>query len=236
MKARILMMALVFCEGLPSFAQGVTFLHDGTVMNQFTVQETGVGGLTPDLYYKAFHKGYYNSANATNKNLYRLESSAQAFLQVDMADSIRSHLEDRAKVEAANIVDRQVDVAYLTERGKLNHQLKTFRVNIGVLNSYDISSDERDSWSDLMSSYEYAIRVTRQAYMPNSQRQRQYMALSNLMRENNILLVKRICYLKAKSRLQVASGFLLHDKASIQSAVNSSYDRWKGSWNSNAKP
>ena len=232
MKARILMMAFVFCEGMSSFAQGVTFHHDATVMNQFTTQETGVGALTPDLYYKAFHNKYYNSAHSTNKNLARLATSAAVFSQIEMADSIRSYLESRAKIEALNVADRELDMAYYTEKSKLDKSLKTFRDNLGVLNRFNVSADEKESWSDLLSSYEYAIWITHKAYMPNSKRQRQYVTLRNLMRENNQLLVKRITYLKAKAKLSYASDLLLHDRKAIQAAADSSYDRWKGSWKS----
>lgn len=234
MKTKVLILSLLLSMELVSHAQ--TYHHDATVMNQFTTQETGVGALTPDLYYKAFHNKYYNSARSMNKNLSRLATSAAAFSQVEMADSIRSYLESRAKVEALNMADRKYDIAYLTEESKLDKSLKTFRDNLGVLNRFNVSSDEKDSWSDLLSSYEYAIWITHHSYMPNSKRQRQYVALRNLMRENNQLLVKRISYLKAKAKLSLFSDVLLHNKASIQSAADSSYDRWKGSWKGSVTP
>lgn len=234
MKTKALILSLLLSMELVSHAQ--TYHHDATVMNQFTIQETGVGALTPDIYYKTFHNKYYNSARSMNKNLSRLATSAAAYSQVDMADSIRSYLESRAKVEALNMADRKYDIAYLTEESKLDKSLKTFRDNLGVLNRFNVSSDEKDSWSDLLSSYEYAIWITHHAYMPNSKRQRQYVTLQNLMRENNQLLVKRISYLKAKARLSLANDVLLHNKVSIQSAADSSYDRWKGSWKGSVTP
>ena len=45
----------------------VTYNHDATKMNQITVQEIGVGGLTPALYYDVFHNSYQKSAARKNK-------------------------------------------------------------------------------------------------------------------------------------------------------------------------
>ena len=47
---------------LNSSAQSyVTYNHDATKMNQITVQEIGVGGLTPAFYYDVFHNSYQKS-------------------------------------------------------------------------------------------------------------------------------------------------------------------------------
>lgn len=227
MKTRMILLALGF--GILS-VHAQTFHHDATVMNQFTTQETGVGALTPDIYYKAFHNKYYYSAHVTNKNAARLGTSASVFSQVEMADSISSYLKSRAAIEALNMGDRNTDFAYITEKSKLDKSLKIFRDNLGVLNRFNVSADEKESWSDLLNSYEYAIWITHKSYMPNSKRQRQYVTLRNLMRENNQLLVKRITYLKAKSKLSFAHDLLLHDRRAIKAAADSSYDRWKGSW------
>ena len=45
----------------------VTYNHDATKMNQITVQEIGVGGLTPAFYYTLFHNSYQKSAASKNK-------------------------------------------------------------------------------------------------------------------------------------------------------------------------
>ena len=53
---------------LNSSAQSyVTYNHDATKMNQITVQEIGVGGLTPAFYYDVFHNSYQKSAARKNK-------------------------------------------------------------------------------------------------------------------------------------------------------------------------
>ena len=52
---------------LSVMAQSVTYNHDESVMNQFTIGETGAGSFTPDWYYDVLHKNYRNGAMMTNK-------------------------------------------------------------------------------------------------------------------------------------------------------------------------
>ena len=63
-KRHLITTALAMVSFLTVSAQSVTYNHDESVMNQVTVQETGSGSLTPDLYYDVLHKSYRNSASA----------------------------------------------------------------------------------------------------------------------------------------------------------------------------
>ena len=53
---RMVMMAVMLMTAVMVQAQYVTYNHDASVMNQFTIGEIGAGSFTPDLYYDAFHK------------------------------------------------------------------------------------------------------------------------------------------------------------------------------------
>src|SRR5574344_2735774 len=90
----------------------VTYNHDEAKMNQITVQEVGAGCLTPDFYYWAFHHSYRNSAASKNKLTYRALAGVSAYPQVEDADSIEAALTKRAEIEALNIADRQIDIAW----------------------------------------------------------------------------------------------------------------------------
>lgn len=68
--------------------------------------------------------------------------------QVEYADSIKADLEARAKVEATNIADRQIDIAWLTEGGRIEAKLRAFKSNIGSLNG-KTCSEEITAWEDL---------------------------------------------------------------------------------------
>lgn len=93
-------------------AQGyVSYNHDAAKMNQITVQEIGSGGLTPAFYYDAIHNSYQKTAAKKNKQFFRTMAGVSAYQQVDVADSIKASLTQRAEIEALNIADRQIDIA-----------------------------------------------------------------------------------------------------------------------------
>ena len=96
----------------------VTYNHDEAKMNQITVQEIGAGGLTPAFYYDVFHRSYQRSAGSKNKLTYRSLAGVAGWQQVDDADSVKASLEKRAEIEALNVADRQIDLAWLAEGTK----------------------------------------------------------------------------------------------------------------------
>ena len=92
--------------------------------------ETGTGALSPDLYYSVLHNKYKKSAAAKNKLSFRTLAGINLYNQVDEAEAIDSALVKRAKVEALNVADRQVDIAWLAEGDKVSGQMERFRRNI----------------------------------------------------------------------------------------------------------
>ena len=141
-------------------AQYMTYYHDASKQAQVTVMEIGAGALTPELYYTVTHNSYKKGAAGTNKNMYRIAANTASIPQVEMADSIQSYLEARAKEEAINIADREVDVAWMTEGSKIESRLLTFKNNInglvGKTNNQEISS-----WQELGGMYDFAIKTTK---------------------------------------------------------------------------
>ena len=93
----------------------VTYNHDDAKMNQITVQDTGARGLTPAFYYDVFHNSYQKSAATKNKLSFRSLAGVAAWQQIEDADSIEASLKKRAEIEALNVADRQIDIAWLAE-------------------------------------------------------------------------------------------------------------------------
>lgn len=111
-------------------AQKPSYNHDAAKMNQITVMETGAGALTPIAYYRLLHNNYQKSAAIKNKLEFRTASGIGAYQQVEYADSLAAYLEARAKIEALNMADRQIDLAWKTEGSKINDKLDAFHNNI----------------------------------------------------------------------------------------------------------
>ena len=108
--------------GMACFASSMTaqvsYNHDAAKMNQITVQEIGVGGLTPSLYYDAFHNSYQKTAASKNKLSFRTLAGISAYQQIEDAEKIDSALTKRAEIEALNIADRTggaLDLAWAAE-------------------------------------------------------------------------------------------------------------------------
>lgn len=150
--------------------------------------------------------------------------------QVEYADSIKADLEARAKVEATNIADRQIDIAWLTEGGRIEAKLRAFKSNIGSLNG-KTCSEEITAWEDLGKMYDFAIKTTKKAYMPNSERQKQYLAIYDEITTTNDNLLLRIRYLATKRQADniVAAMTQFHHRVSENATA--SYNRWRNSAN-----
>ncbi|CDA76589.1 uncharacterized protein BN697_00176 [Bacteroides sp. CAG:530] len=104
------------------YAQKVTYNHDVAKMNQIKVMETGGGVLTPDLYYWTLHNNYKKTAANKNKLTFRTLAGIDAYNQVEFAENIDSALTSRAKIEALNLADRKVDLAWRAEGARLKRQ------------------------------------------------------------------------------------------------------------------
>ena len=186
MKRPIITAVLVTVVLLTAEAQSVTYNHDDAVMNQVTVQETGSGSLTPDLYYDVFHKSYRNSASETNKLSYRTMTAAYMKLQEPYAEKIDSDLVKRAKVEAANLHDREVD-----------------------------------PYTTLFRSY------IQGGYIPNSERQTQYLQICKDVKERDALLLKQLRILKERRGLSWSNRKLQRPDGLVRKSSLNGITRWK---------
>lgn len=170
-------------------AQYVTYNHDSPKMNQITVEETGAGALKPELYYTLLHNKYKKTAAVKNKLTFRTAAGVASYQQVDEAEAIDSALTSRAKIEALNVADRQVDLAWLAEKDKVESQMRQFQKNIDRIMMTGGSPKEKEQWNDYYRVYQCAIKATRDAYMPNAQRKKEYLQIyADVSRQNDVLV------------------------------------------------
>lgn len=181
----MLLMAVTVCAN----AQYVTYNHDSPKMNQITVEETGAGALKPELYYTLLHNKYKKTAAVKNKLTFRTAAGMASYQQVDEAEAIDSALTSRAKIEALNVADRQVDLAWLAEKDKVESQMRQFQKNIDRIMMTGGSPKDKERWNDYFRVYQCAIKATRDAYMPNAQRKKEYLQIyADVSRQNDVLL------------------------------------------------
>ena len=222
----ILASTLLF--GVTAQAQSyVTYNHDDTKMNQITVMETGAGGLTPAFYYQLFHNSYQKSAAEKNKMGFRSLAGVSGYQQVDDADSIKTSLEKRAEIEALNVADRQIDIAWLTESSKVTSKMEAFQKNINRIVTAGGNYADKERWTQYYNMFQCAVKATQDAYMPNSDRKKQYLSIYNDLCKQNDLLIAYIVRLNSRTKtaeLLSATNTITDRRAEIATAA---HNRWR---------
>lgn len=211
-------------------AQNVTYNHDAAKQNQFTVAEIGSGTLTPDLYYTLLHNSYRKTASAKNKLSFRTTAGIAGYWQVDDAEKLDSAMTKRAEIEALNVADRTggaLDVAWLAEGDKINSKMADFKKNIDRIIQLGGSPDQQAVWKEYYNVFLSAIKATQQAYMPNSQRKKQYLRIYADVSRKNEELVRYLVYLSnSKTTVsQLASRYDRENKNAMYAAE--ALARWR---------
>ena len=195
---------------LSVMAQSVTYNHDESVMNQFTIGETGAGSFTPDWYYDVLHKNYRNGAMMTNKQFFRSQMNLTLYQEVPHAEALDSALTERMRVEAKNIADRTpglTDIAWLVERG---------------------SAHSYTTWLERYNAINCGLQAVRDAYMPQGKRKEQYLAIYKDILLKNTEVCEYILYLRKLKEVKNNSGSApAPHRANITTICRSAHGRWK---------
>lgn len=229
MKRLILYLMTGLCM-VSATSQNVTYNHDAAKQNQFTVAEIGSGSLTPDLYYTLLHSNYRKTAAAKNKLSFRTTVGIAGYWQVDDAEKLDSAMTKRAEIEALNVADRTggaLDVAWLAEGDKLNSKMADFKKNIDRILQLGGTPGQQTVWKEYYNVFKSAIKATQEAYMPNSQRKKQYLSIYADVSHKNEELVRYLVYLansKTTTSL-LASSYERENKNAVYAAE--ALARWR---------
>ena len=229
-KTRIGTIMLMLGVAISGNAQsGVTYNHDSSKKNQITVMEIGSGSLSPELYYQLLHSSYKKSAASKNKLGFRTTAGIGAYNQVEYAEAIDSALTKRAEIEALNMADRQIDLAWKVEGSKINSKMNAFKSNIDRILPVGGSIGDKQRWTEYYHVYETAIKATKDAYMPNAQRKKEYLRIyDDVVQQNEIL----VSYLAKRQNATLTSNLLnatsdrTLDKGSV---IREAMSRWNES-------
>lgn len=211
-------------------AQSVTYSHDAAKMNQITVAEIGSGSLTPEFYYWLLHNSYRKSAANKNKMTFRTTAGINLYNQVDDAEALDSAMTQRARIEALNVADRSggaLDMAWLAESEKINAALENFNRNIRRITEVGGSNYEQEHWREQYNMFLCAVKSVQEAYMPNSQRKKQYLRIhADIIRKNEMLVryLVRLANSAKVAELLDASVTIEDSRAQI---VLTAMNRWR---------
>ena len=234
-RTRVAVMLFLLLLSIKVLAQGMTYNHDSSVMNQFTIGETGAGSFTPDLYYDVFHKSYRNYATSHNKQMFRTEMTLMLHKQEPYAEAIDSALNDRKRVELKNIADRTpgvTDVAWQVERGKIEGKLDILKQNIERITINGGSVQSYREWLERYNALQCGIDAIRNEYMPQGSRKEQYIAIYRDILEKNVEVCEYLDYLRSaqeakKHTNKPARSAHPIDTTQIKRIARASHGRWK---------
>ena len=216
---------------LSVMAQSVTYNHDESVMNQFTIGETGAGSFTPDWYYDVLHKNYRNGAMMTNKQFFRSQMNLTLYQEVPHAETLDSALTERMRVEAKNIADRTpglTDIAWQVERGKIESKLSVLKGNIERITLEAGSAHSYTTWLERYNAINCGLQAVRDAYMPQGKRKEQYLAIYKDILLKNTEVCEYILYLRKLKEVKNNSGSApAPHRANITTICRSAHGRWK---------
>ena len=229
-KTRMKALLLMVCMTVIAHAQ-ISYNHDASVYNQFLVTEVGGGSLTPSLWYDGLHRSYSKWAHSSNKNLYRGALTLTLEKEKPMAEQIDSALTYRAKIEAMNVADRTpktLDLAWQSEKTKIEKKFQIFRENINKITMCGGSSQDYREWLEIYNCLQTALKAVRDAYMPLNERKKQYLEIYHDIVLRNQQLVGYVTSLKQGKE----ASDLLHSKvkpkyARLGSYTTEAYGRWK---------
>lgn len=227
MKKLFLVQMLLAWVCIENHAQTVTYNHDESVMNQMTIQETGLGSFTPDTYYDVFHKDYRNYAARDNKLTFRTLVVAAENRQEPYAEEIDSALTKRAKVEALNLADRQVDAVWLVEKEKVMGALNTFKSNIEEITLSGGTYTSYENWVEIYNMLVCGLNYIRNSYLPNSERQEQYLEIYNDVKSRNKKLARLLAFWKERKSIARSGRELKRKDDLIKNSGFNALTRWK---------
>ena len=217
-------------------AQGTTAFHDAAVMNQFTVAETGLGNLgagvpMAEVWYWARQNDYRQTAAAENKELYRLWTYYSWYKEKPYAEEIDSCLKERAKIEAYNLVDRQVDLAWAIEQKKIENKKAVFLRNINRISTLGGTAEDYKRWLNIYNAIDCGLNTIKDGYLPNSERQKSYLLIYKDLVKYNTDLSALLADLYARRSLKdFETAQIPVPRSSIARHVAAAFRRWKTAW------
>ena len=222
-------MALVtLTASMNANAQRVSYNHDSAKQNQITVMEIGSGTLTPELYYWATHNSYRKTAAQKNKQLFRTAAGINLYNQVEYAEAIDSAITKRAKIEALNVTDRSIDLAWVAEGNKINSKMNDFQANINRIIMAGGSIEDKRQWEEYYNVCNCAIKSVKDGYMPNAQRKKMYLNIyEDVARKNNILLKQLVSFQTAKQTKELLASRSNYQPANKENIIRAAMQKWK---------
>ena len=165
-----------------------------------------------------------------NKLGFRTAVGLAAYQQIDDATMLDSAMIKRGEIEALNIADRTggaLDVAWAAEGEKINSKMSDFNRNIDRILKYGGTPGQQTLWREHYNVLTSAIKATQQAYMPNSQRKRQYLQIyADVTRKNETLVRYLVRLSNSRTTASLLNSSYQRPTPQVLAAANA-LSRWR---------
>lgn len=195
----------------------------------------GGGTLTPSHYYQLFHSGYEESGRTyslTSNSVYYNLTLSEEEVSAEKIDTALTH---RGVKEAVTWADRNVDVVQYTEMSRVDSRLLELKDSIERIMACGGDKVTYEMYVERYNCLTFGLNEISTAYLANSQRQQEYLAV---YRESTELLSEvkdRLLYFRQKSILDKYSSGNKSAPIDIKHVANESVAQWKvniwSSWN-----
>lgn len=155
-----------------------TYYHDDAVMMQFMMGEVGgAPSAVAQWYYDAFHNSYQKTAIYEPKLAFRALELEAIVQQTPFAEEIDSMFVKRAEVEALNLADREIDLAWQTEQFKIQGKFDEIDKALMEVMPSGGSSAEKEIYVEKFNCLKCGLETIKEEYLPNSERKQQYLEI-----------------------------------------------------------
>ena len=111
----------------------------------------------------------------------------------------------RPQAEGRTVGGRKAVYAWLDARDQINGQSERIKRNIRRILPAVVPPEDRERWTEYYHVFQCAIDATRDAYMPNAQRKKEYLRIyEDVVQQNEIL----VSYLAKRQNATLTSNLL----------------------------
>ena len=153
-----------------------------------------------------------------------------------LAEKVDTSLTKRAEIEALNMADRQVDLAWTAEGPKIQKALASFQANIGRIYEAGGNASDTGVWQERLHLFQTGVSAVRDGYMPNAQRKRQYLKIYEDICRANDSLIGYIVAVYGRENTREALSATLDRPDRTADIASEAASRWKEKSSGNTNP
>lgn len=202
-------------------------VHDSE--NYAIIMGAELGGQPSYLITKILHNGYTKSVKTTGRTTLREPTVEAAAPQVENSDTIKKKLESRAFEEGKDATERKLNVAWETEKKRVEAAMMRFQTAISHIAPYGGTAEEQAVWEETYNAYQQAVGFMRDdKYLPNAERKKEFVALcDDITTSHEALNARLLKLIRLKQLEKFKNTTPLQRLDTKKSRIDGAYNHWR---------